>query len=102
MKYITIIITAILISSCSVNKEMQATGGSKADGTIKLSYEYGSLEQPVIDEAAAVKTAVKRCKAWGYKNAEAFGGTTKSCSNRAGLVGGCNQWLVTKEYQCLN
>lgn len=91
--------TALLLSSCSVTKEMSATGGSKSDGTVKLSYTYNSFEQPTVDRDNALATAVKRCKAWGYKDAEPFDGSLKSCSS--GSAYGCSIWMVTREYQCL-
>ncbi|WP_454261926.1 YecR family lipoprotein [Pseudoxanthomonas mexicana] len=38
-------------------------------------------------------------KTWGYTGAEAFGGVTQQC-NMPGGMGGCQRWLVTKEFQC--
>ena len=99
-----VIIATIMILSmmgCATTKDWVATGGSRADGTIKLSYEYGSFESPQLNEQQAVETAKKRCKAWGYGNAEAFGGVVKNCQAPSSM-GGCDQWLVTKEYQCLD
>eukprot|EP01133_Synstelium_polycarpum_P020822 gene20822-25010_t len=44
-----VLVLACSMSSCAVQKTMQATGGSRADGTVKLSYEYGQFEQPTVD-----------------------------------------------------
>lgn len=56
-------IALIILSGCAtVTKEMAATGGSKADGTIELSYEHSELGSVTIDEKKAIETAKSRCK----------------------------------------
>ncbi len=90
-----------LIFGCATSKQLTATGGSKADGTVRLSYEHSPYEAPQVDMKQALTTAQQRCRAWGYTDADPFGGTTRVCNMPSGL-GGCNQWLVTAEYQCLN
>ncbi|WP_421168003.1 YecR family lipoprotein, partial [Aeromonas dhakensis] len=82
-----------------LNSRWSATGGSKADGVIRLSYEFGQFEVPQVSEEQAILLAAKRCAVWGYTNAEAFGGITKQCNMSDGF-GGCSSWIVTKEYQC--
>lgn len=89
-----------LLSGCASSKTMQATGGSKSDGTIELSYEYGPFEQPQVDLTAAQRTASLRCQAWGYSSAEAFGGGLSQCVAPGG--GMCNVTRVTHSYQCLD
>ncbi|MDQ6961952.1 MAG: YecR family lipoprotein [Mariprofundaceae bacterium] len=69
----------ITVSGCATPKQFSATGGSKADGIVKLSYEYSLFEDPQVDMAQGVTVAKKRCEAWGYAQAEAFGGSTKKC-----------------------
>jgi hypothetical protein len=76
---------------------MQATGGSKADGTVDLSFNYGLFEKPVVDWQAALVTAKQKCAAWGYKDAESFGGQKRSCQD-----GDCDNVIVTVTYQCIN
>ncbi len=88
------------LAGCAVSKQWTATGGSRADAIVRLSYEYGEFEAPEISINEGVPLAKKRCAAWGYSNAEPFGGQTKSC-NRSGGFGGCSSWMVTVEYQCL-
>ena len=90
----------VLLAGCTTVSQMTATGGSRADGVVRLSYELGALDKARIDEADALRTAQARCKTWGYKDAEAFGGVTRQCQSPGGLYG-CNRWLITKEYQCL-
>jgi outer membrane lipoprotein SlyB len=96
---ILIIGLAISLSGCATTKNWSATGGSRADATVKLSYEYGAYETPQTNEIEALNLASSRCKTWGYTGAEAFGGVTQQC-NAPGGLGGCARWLVTKEYQC--
>jgi hypothetical protein len=90
---------AMAVSGCATSKTWQATGGSRSDGVVRLSYEVGELERPMLDEQQAVDVATLRCKTWGYTGAEAFGGVIRRC-NMGGGFGGCSRWLVTKEYQC--
>lgn len=94
--------TLLLATGCStVEKDWSATGGSKADGVVRLSYEInGVFEKVKVQESQAIALAEKRCSTWGYSGAEAFGGFTKVCTETQGLGGRCVVWLVTKEYQC--
>src|SRR5437868_5558445 len=87
------------LSGCAVQKTLVPTGGSRADGTIELSYEFGSFEQPKIDLAQGAEAASQRCQAWGYTNAEPFGGQKSTC--QASNAYGCIQTLVTIQYQCI-
>lgn len=97
---LTIIGAAVLIlAGCATPKVMQATGGSRADGTVDMSYEYGLFQKPVVNMAAAETTATQRCKAWGYTAAEPFGGQLKHCNAYNGY-GNCVDVLVTVKYQC--
>ena len=98
MKYILIFIPCLLLVACATNKVLQATGGSKADGTVTLSYQYGGFEQPIVDWQQAQVNAHSRCQAWGYKNAESFGGSTSTCL--AYNAYGCLREQVNVTYQC--
>ncbi|KID56861.1 hypothetical protein JF50_13265 [Pseudoalteromonas luteoviolacea] len=98
-KALMVSLVALFATGCmSTQKDWSATGGSKSDGTVKLSYQYGLFESPTVNEEQAIRLASKRCQAWGYSSAEAFGGITKNCNSPS--ANGCNSWLVTKEYQC--
>lgn len=99
-KLLTAAAVVLMFSGCSSTKDWAATGGSRADGVVRLSFVHGAFEKPVLNESQAVALASKRCATWGYSGAEAFGGTTSQC-NMPGGLGGCNQFIVTKEYQCL-
>ena len=97
-KIVALMILASALGACQTNKVLQATGGSRSDGTVELAYEYGALEQPVIDWVQADATALARCKAWGYPTAERFGGQKTQCNSPGPY--GCNAWLATVTYQC--
>src|SRR5690242_20070702 len=99
IRYLTAATAVVLLASCETPMEMQATGGSRADGTVNLSYEYGLFQLPVVDRTAALQTARSRCTAWGYANAEPFGGQINHC-NRYNGYGNCLDMLVTVQYQC--
>lgn len=86
------------LGACATAKTWQATGGSRADGTVRLSYEFSMFESPVVDEAQAQVLAAQRCAVWGYSGAEAFGGVTRQCTQPSSS--GCQTTLVTKEFQC--
>jgi hypothetical protein len=81
-----------------LNKQLIPTGGSRTDGTVRLSYEYGAFEIPKLDGQQGMSAAQQRCVAWGYTGAEPFGGSTNTCTRPSNS--GCMGWLVTVEYQC--
>lgn len=89
---------AFTLGSCATSKNWQATGGSRSDGVVRLSYEYTLFESPVTDEAHGQRVASERCAAWGYDLARPFGGQTRVCTDNG--YDGCMNWRVTKEYQC--
>ncbi len=89
----------LILGACAKNVTPVATGGSRADGTVVVSYQYGMFEQPVVDYTSAAASAKKRCKAWGYRNAEPFDGSQSSCAQFAG--GDCVQTQVNTTYQCV-
>ena len=102
MKLKSLWFVAIIISvaGCASIKVPQATGGSRADGIVELSYEYGMFEKPQVQWDQALITARQRCGAWGYQDAEAFGGTTSQCQAYTGY-GNCIRFFVTAKYQCI-
>lgn len=100
MRYLLGILALLMVlSGCTVSKILVPTGGSRADGTVELSYELGPYEKAEVDMVKAQQQAKSRCASWGYENAEMFGGQKKTCNMPS--MGGCNQWLVTVQYQCL-
>jgi len=84
----------MLLLGCSVPKDWVATGGSRADATVKLSIQHGEFEVPVTDDAQALRVASERCRNWGYEGAEAFGGVIRAVQPDGSI-------MLTKEYQCI-
>lgn len=87
-----------LVSGCAAQKNWGASGGSKADGTVKLAYTYSMFEIPKVDDAEALKIATQRCKSWGYSSAIPFDFVNSQCQQMT--TSGCSQTIVTKEFQC--
>lgn len=90
----------ICLTGCAAQKEWAATGGSRADGTVELAYEYGAFEEPQVNNEQGVELATSTCGGWGYTASQAFGGTMSKCEAFGGY-GNCLRTLVTRKYQCL-
>ena len=100
MKKILFLTSVLLfLASCESIKYMQTTGGSKSDGVIEMSYEYGMFETPVVQWDDAKQKAFNACTAWGYKSAQPFGSGFSQCTAINGY-GDCISWRVTYKYQC--
>jgi len=100
MKHTIIFLLLVLtLSSCATPKILQATGGSRSDAVIEMAYTLGVFEEPVIDWALTQQTAGEKCIAWGYADAQPFGGQIQVCQ-QYDAYGSCLQALVTVKYQC--
>lgn len=101
-KLVLCFLAGFLVAACTVDvdKQLSATGGSKADGIVELSYELGQYQNARIDWGRAQTDAVARCQVWNYSNASKFGGEKRQC--QAPSEYGCLQWFVTVNYQCTN
>jgi hypothetical protein len=97
-QYLIAIAAILVVAGCATEKTLEATGGSRADGTVNLAYEYGLFEVPKINTEQALITARQRCHAWGYSDAEPFGGRKTECEQPSNS--GCLRFLVTVTYQC--
>ena len=93
------LVSITVLSGCAVQEQWAATGGSRADGTVALSYEYGEFQEPEVDDEQGVQLAASRCAVWGYTGSDPFGGVIRKCEAFGGY-GNCLSWLVTKNYQC--
>ena len=98
--FITVLITSLAGCATTVEKQWMPSGGSKADGTVKLSYSLGLYEEAKIDDQKGLESATERCKSWGYSSAEPFGFINESCQEMTDF--GCGNTLFTQEYQCKN
>src|SRR5215469_6157064 len=100
MKYILVAaVAASFLTSCATPVTPEPVGGSRADGTVKLSFEFGIFQRPVVDWNGALDRARQSCSAWGYTGAERFGGGMQQCEAVNGY-GQCMRMLVTYTYQC--
>jgi hypothetical protein len=88
------------LPGCATKKDFYATGGSRADGTVDMAYDFRPFEQPVVDHQQAQKLAKSKCGVWGYSSAEPFGGKTTNCYRRDGW-GNCTAGQVIVKYQCI-
>lgn len=92
--------SVLAVSGCSVNKPFYATGGSRADGTVDMAYDTAYMVTPVVNYGQAENIAAQKCRVWGYKDAESFGGKVENCYQRNGY-GNCLRGQVIVKYQCL-
>lgn len=88
----------VALSGCAVQKTLVPIGGSRSDGIVRLAFTVAMFEKPIVNEQQGADAARQRCSAWGYSDAESFGGRTVQCINMTPQ--GCNEWQVTVEYQC--
>lgn len=93
------LVLAFGVAGCASVKTLEATGGSRSDGTVELSYEYGAFEAPQVQWERGLLTARERCAAWGYSDAEAFGGQKSTCQIPGTYQ--CVRFFVTVTYQCI-
>jgi len=96
-------LSLLFITGCStptVTKYPLASGGSKNDGVIEVSYNYILFENYQVDSEHGKIEAIERCKLWGYSGAESFGGEKTECSFQPRSM--CQGWKVTTTYQCLD
>lgn len=98
MKRLLLLSLVVVLGGCATQKEWIPTGGSRADGVVRLSFEYGAFEAPQTDDQQGLDQAKRRCGVWGYQGAEAFGGFNRQCIYFTSS--GCSRWVVTREYQC--
>ena len=91
-------ILLLSLTACATPQKWSPAGGSRADGLVRLSYEYAEFHQPDMSDAEARAIALNRCNSWGYKEVEPLAGQVRQCSNMEG--GNCNLWTVTRECQC--
>ena len=88
------------IAGCATEKDWEVSGGSRADGTVKLSYEYRLLQKPEANTYQGDDLATTKCQSWGYSGARAFGKPVEQCKDRSS-DGSCISWVVTAYYECL-
>lgn len=101
-KLFLLTIIAALVAGCgATRKEFYAAGGSRADGTIDMAYDFIKKDKKIVaDPRQAESIASNKCMVWGYQRAEAFGGKGENCHARA-KSGQCIAGQVIVKYQCI-
>ncbi len=94
----TLSLTAMVLTGCATPKQWEATGGSKTDGVVQVSYELGQFESGQTSATQGLATAEGRCKVWGYKSAEVSGSEKNICRTMGQY--NCLQTTITQDYLC--
>ena len=94
----TLTLIALALTGCATPKQWEATGGSKNDGVVQVSYELGQFESGQTSAAQGLTVASERCKTWGYKNAEVTGSEKNICRTMGQY--NCLQTTITQDYLC--
>ncbi len=106
MRYTVLLLWILILAACAPPPPVTpvATGGSKADGTVEMSYLTRAGPQPEVNWTSADAEATARCAAWGFAKAERFGGGSLACHQYGTgiLAGSCMQGQITVVYQCLD
>ena len=101
MKKATLTLTACLLAGCvTVPKVYEAVDGSRADGKVTMGYEIAGAQIAKVDESQAYEEALRRCRNWGYADAEGFA-EMKTITGRD-PIWGTLQYRVTREFQCVS
>lgn len=90
---------ALLLASCATHRELLVTQASRSDGVVVISYQGNEFQRGGADYDEAETLAAKRCTAWGYSGAEAFGSQKTTCLSRRGF-GNCGARRVDIPFQC--
>ena len=107
---IKIIFIILLLIGCNTTiKEITPLplDGRKKNGTIRAMYlkQYNSDINLVVNWDKTKKLVSKKCKAWGYDDADPFGATTEKCLERKKniILGNnyCKRREVYMQYQCV-
>ncbi|MCY1283412.1 YecR-like lipoprotein [compost metagenome] len=99
-KALLLIASLAAAGGCAVKKDFYAMGGSRADGTVDMAYDFRQFEQPIVSHDQARSIAKSKCGVWGYRDAESFGGMTQNCYQRDGF-GSCVAGQMIIKYQCI-
>jgi hypothetical protein len=93
-------LTSRLTSQLRVGDIAPPSGHPAWRASVELSYEISNLQVAKVSAEQANAAARDRCRAWGYADAQAFGGETRQCNMPGGYGGGCYQWLVVLVLGC--
>ncbi|WLH33426.1 YecR family lipoprotein [Pseudomonas sp. FP2196] len=94
----TLTLASLFLTGCATPKQWEATGGSKDNGVVQVSYELGQFESGQTSAEQGLTVAAQRCKTWGYKNAEVTGSEKNICRTMGQY--NCLQTTITQDYLC--
>jgi hypothetical protein len=98
-RFIPIFIAVLCsVAGCATSRQWSVSDSEKAEGLVRVSYEFPEAHEPSLSENDARQLALHRCEGWGYDDAEPIAGQLRQCSNMDD--GSCNLWTVTREFQC--
>lgn len=89
----------LLITGCATEKQYRVTEGNQTQGVVRVSYDFGALERPVVNDAQSDALARQQCEAWGFREAERASRQERKCLNPTNH-GDCLEHRVTNKYQC--
>lgn len=93
-------VVMLFLTGCATSAPLEPFGGSKADGIVQFSHEYGVFRKAenVVTEAVMLE-AQERCKAWGFNSASYLGEDAKQCTyeNSDGV---CMRYRHVHNFQC--
>ena len=98
--HLTIPALVLLLASCATQRELLVTQASRSEGTVVISYEGNEFQRGSADYDEAATMATRRCTAWGYTGADAFGSQATTCLSRRGF-GNCGRRRVDIPFQCV-
>jgi hypothetical protein len=69
-RFTRLLIPSLLIlglSACASTKQWSPNGGDRADGIVRLSYEYPEFHQPTVSDVQAEQLCRKSLPHWGLR-----------------------------------
>lgn len=98
MKTLSIALTLILLTGCTINRQAQVSDVSATTGVVRLNYDQAILQNAHTDDYTAQGTATRACQQLGYASAQSFGQPVSTCSVYAGSL--CMNTKITLSWQC--
>lgn len=96
---ILLLLGVLFLQGCTYVKQWRASGGSRADGIVELSFilEGGLGIKAIADPEQGISEALPRCIAWGYSKTEPFGFIDQKCQ----FFDWIKSCVYTQKYQCI-
>lgn len=95
---VILIAASTTLAGCATPVVPTVSGGSRADGVVVLTGDYGLWKKGEIDWREALVDAKAACQGWGYRDAKAFDRYQWRCTSDTPI--GCANTQVTLRFQC--